>query len=126
MARPTKEIEQTQFEKLCAMLATEEEIAGFFDCSVDTIERWCKRTYKVSFAEIYKTHSAKGKISIRRNQLKLSEKYPAMAIWLGKQYLGQRDIPIEVDHTVSPIDEITKLIFERQQEQADTEEDIDE
>lgn len=126
MARPQKEIAKDKFEKLCAMLCTEEEIAGFFDCSVDTIERWCKRIYKKSFAEIYKKYCVAGKISIRRNQLKLSEKYPVMAIWLGKQYLGQKDNPVEVEHTVSPIDEITKLIFERQQEQADTEEETDE
>lgn len=31
------------------------------------------------------------KIKLRRNQLKLSEKSAAMAIWLGKQYLGQRE-----------------------------------
>ena len=30
-------------------------------------------------------------MSIRRNQAKLGEKSAAMAIWLGKQYLGQRD-----------------------------------
>lgn len=125
MARPKKEIEQQQFEKLCAMLATEEEIAGFFDCSVDTIERWCKRTYKVGFAEIYKTHSAKGKISIRRNQLKLSEKYPAMAIWLGKQYLGQRETPMEVEHTVSPVDQITQEMFTILQQQNEDETDVE-
>lgn len=31
------------------------------------------------------------KIRLRRNQLKLSEKSAAMAIFLGKQYLGQTD-----------------------------------
>ena len=32
-----------------------------------------------------------GKASLRRNQFKLSETNSAMAIWLGKMYLGQRD-----------------------------------
>lgn len=32
-----------------------------------------------------------GKASLRRNQFKLSETNAAMAIWLGKQYLGQKD-----------------------------------
>ena len=31
------------------------------------------------------------KIKLRRNQFKLSEKSASMAIWLGKQYLNQRD-----------------------------------
>ena len=89
--RPKKEIDQTLFEKLCGLQCTLEEIAGIFNCSPDTIERWCKRTYKESFAEVYKKHSANGKTSLRRAQFKLAEKSAAMAIWLGKQYLGQRD-----------------------------------
>lgn len=35
------------------------------------------------------------KIQLRKNQLDLSKKSAAMAIWLGKQYLGQRDQPEE-------------------------------
>lgn len=68
------------------------EIAGWFDCSEDTIERWCKRTFGKGFADTFKTHSQSGKISLRRYQFKLAEKNAAMAIFLGKQYLGQRDI----------------------------------
>jgi uncharacterized protein YjcR len=93
MARPRKEIDQKMFENLCGLMCTEEEIASMFDCSVDTISRWCQRTYKESFAEVYKKKSAKGKISLRRAQFKLAEKNAAMAIFLGKQHLGQRDTP---------------------------------
>ena len=89
--RPKKEIDQTLFEKLCGLQCTLDEIAGIFNCSSDTIERWCKRTYKEGFADTYKKHSANGKTSLRRAQFKLAEKSAAMAIWLGKQYLGQRD-----------------------------------
>lgn len=89
--RPSKEIDQTQFEGLCALQCTLEEIAGFFHCSEDTVERWCKRTYNENFAETYKKHSAKGKMSLRRAQFRLAEKSASMAIFLGKNYLGQRD-----------------------------------
>ena len=44
MARPKKEIDQEQFEKLCGLQCTKEEVADWFDCSEDTIERWCKAT----------------------------------------------------------------------------------
>ena len=91
MGRPQKEIDQKQFENLCGLQCTLAEIADFFDCSEDTIERWCKRNYGESFAETLKKHCGKGKISLRRYQFKLAEKNAAMAIWLGKQYLGQRD-----------------------------------
>lgn len=96
MARPRKEIDIKLFESLCGLMCTLDEIAGFFDCSEDTIERWCKRTYKESFAEVYKKKSAKGKMSLRRYQFRLAEKSAAMAIFLGKQYLGQKDV-IEVE-----------------------------
>lgn len=92
MARPRKEIDGEQFKKLCAIQCTLAEIAGWFDCSEDTIERWCKRTFGKGFADTFKTHSQSGKISLRRYQFKLAEKNAAMAIFLGKQYLGQRDI----------------------------------
>lgn len=39
-------------------------------------------------------------MSLRRTQFKLAEKNPTMAIWLGKQYLGQRD-NVEVEHTAN-------------------------
>lgn len=89
--RPRKEIDQEQFEKLCGLQCPLEEIAGWFNCSADTIERWCKRTYGETFAEAYKKHSAAGKMSLRRYQFKLAEKSAAMAIFLGKNYLGQKD-----------------------------------
>lgn len=91
MGRPRKEIDKKMFENLCGLQCTLEEIAGAFDCSPDTIERWCKRTYKENFAECFKKHSAKGKMSLRRTQFKLAEKSAAMAIFLGKNYLGQTD-----------------------------------
>lgn len=90
--RPKIQIDNKQFEKLCGMQCTLEEIAGFFDCSMDTIERWCKRSYKMTFAETYKKYSYAGKLTLRRAQFKLAEKNASMAIWLGKQYLGQKDV----------------------------------
>ena len=110
MGRPLKEISKTDFEKLCGLLCTEEDIANYFECSVDTIERWCKREYKETFADAYKRFSVRGKVSIRRNQMALSKRNAAMAIWLGKQYLGQRDeqsieISSGYDDSVKEMDE---------------------
>lgn len=91
MGRPRIKIDQEEFEKLCSIQCTEEEIAGWYKCSVDTIERYCNKTYKMSFAEAYKILSVKGKMSLRRSQFRIAETNPTMAIWLGKQYLGQKD-----------------------------------
>ena len=92
IGRPRKEIDKNTFEKLCALFCTEEDIADFFECSVDTVNRWCKSTYGMTFADIYPKKRSKGKISLRRMQFDIAKKGNAtMAIFLGKNYLGQSD-----------------------------------
>lgn len=97
MGRPPIEIDMKQFEALCAMMCTKEEICGFFKCSDSTLSRWVEKNYpkegrkKATFEDVYKKYSANGKISLRRKQFKLAEKSAAMAIFLGKNYLGQTD-----------------------------------
>jgi hypothetical protein len=105
MARPRKNIDMAQFKKLCELSCTLTEIAGFFEVSEDTIERWCLREMKESFAECFKRHNARGKISLRRYQFKMAEHNPAMAIWLGKQYLGQTE---KIEQTVAMISDETR------------------
>lgn len=110
MARPRIEIDREQFEKLCSIQCTSNEIAGFFNCSVDTIERWCKREYKERFADIYDKKRGVGKISLRRSQFRMAETNPTMAIWLGKQYLGQTEkqevaVSIQDDDTIREMEQ---------------------
>lgn len=106
MARPRKEIDEEMFKKLCGLQCTEEEIAGVFDCSPDTIERWCKRTFNANFAEIFKKYSANGKTSLRRYQFELAKKNAAMAIFLGKNYLGQTD---RIEQIVTEVEDLKPL-----------------
>lgn len=89
--RPTIDIDWNQFKKLCALKPTLRELASYFDCSEDTIERRCEEQYGKVFAEVFKDFSSHGNLSLRRNQMKLSEKNASMAMWLGKQWLGQED-----------------------------------
>ena len=56
----------------------------------------------MNFAEVYKIYSVSGKISLRRWQFKMAEKNVTMAIFLGKQYLGQTD---KTETEVSILDE---------------------
>ena len=91
MARPRKEIDQKQFEQLCGLQCTKEEICGWFQLTDKTLENWCKRTYGAGFSDVFREKRGLGKISLRRAQWRLAEKSAAMAIWLGKQYLGQTD-----------------------------------
>ncbi len=91
MGRPRAEIDKKQFENLCGLQCTLEEICGWFGVTDKTLDSWCKRTYHASFSEVFKQKRGLGKISLRRSQWRLAEKSATMAIWLGKQYLGQRD-----------------------------------
>ena len=83
MGRPKKEIDENVVKNLAGILCTMKEIAAVVGCSVDTLER--------RFADIIKEGREQGKASLRRKQFKLADKSAAMAIFLGKNYLGQRD-----------------------------------
>ena len=82
-------IDLGELEKLCAMQATDEEIGAFFGVSARTILRR-KRAKK--FAAVMERGRAKGRISVRRAQMKMLDAGNAtMGVWLGKQLLGQTD-----------------------------------
>jgi hypothetical protein len=90
------EIDMAELEKLCQLQCTDEEIAAWFNVSTRTIER---RRLEPEFAEVMTRGKAKGRISVRRMQMKLLEEGNAtMGVWLGKQLLGQAD---EVVHNIS-------------------------
>jgi hypothetical protein len=61
--------------------------------------RWCKEIYGDGFSQIYKIKRQGGKVSLRRQQFKIAETNAKMAIWLGKQYLGQVDTLVAVEHS---------------------------
>lgn len=103
-------ISKEQFEKLCGIQCTEEEICAVLGVTDKTLASWCNTTYGKKFSEVFKEKRKYGKASLRRNQWALAEKNPTMAIWLGKQYLGQRD-NIEVEHKdLSKVEELLNKI----------------
>lgn len=98
------EINQNEFEKLCGLQCTYLEICEWFHVTDKTLNSWCKRTYKKTFSEVFKEKRGLGKISLRRMQFRLAETSPAMAIFLGKNYLGQSD-KLDVRNTEQPKEE---------------------
>lgn len=92
MGRPPIEINWPEFDKLCGLQCTLEEIAGWFNCSVDTIENKVKEAHSITFSEYFAQKRSGGKISLRRKQYETAMAgNPTMLIWLGKQYLAQKD-----------------------------------
>lgn len=92
--RPRTVINWDVFDGLCENFCTLGEIAGFFKVSEDTIQRAVKRTHGVTFEKYFKIASAPGAVSVKRAQFRAAVGGNVLAqIWIGKQYLGQRDQP---------------------------------
>ena len=83
--RPKKPIDYKTVKALAGVMATMEEIASALEISVRTLQR------DEEFCRVYKIGLDNAKLSLRRNQFKMSVRNPTMAIWLGKQYLNQTD-----------------------------------
>jgi len=91
----TAGIDLVELEKLCLLQCTDAEIAAWFGVTERTISR--RRKIK-KFADVMERGKMKGKISVRRMQMKLLENGNAtMGVWLGKNILGQTD---EVHHQI--------------------------
>ena len=95
MARPKKyNIDTSQVEQLASFGCTNKEMASFFGCSPDLLEK--------SYSEYITKGRDSGKIRLRQYQWAAAKKgNVAMLIWLGKQVLGQTDKQ-EVRHTDLP------------------------
>lgn len=92
VGRPHTPIDWEEFDKLCQLQCTLEEISGWFNCSEDTIERAVLRERDSKFADYHASKAASGRIALRRKQHQVAmEGNVTMLIWLGKQRLGQMD-----------------------------------
>lgn len=95
--RPKIEMTDAMYKQICSLCAiqcTAEEIASVLDISVDTLERRIYERDGIRFAEFFKAKRKVGFASLRRMQWeKAKSNDSTMLIWLGKQYLGQKDVP---------------------------------
>jgi len=87
--RPSVPINIEEFEKLASLQCTQEDAAAWFGCGLSTIKRKLKEQ---KYREAWDRGLGNGRVSLRRKQMKLADKNATMAIFLGKQYLGQRDL----------------------------------
>lgn len=99
-----KVVDKRQIEELLQLQCTEEEIAAVIGVSVDTLQR---RKREPEYAEIWEKNRAEGKVSLRRLQRKSANRSPTMQIWLGKNWLGQKD-SLEINGQVE--------VFERERQ----------
>ena len=91
VGRPKKEINTEIVFALASVMATQDEIANVLGISKRTLLR------SRDFVNAFKKGIEEGKTSLRRHQFELSKTNATMAIWLGKQYLNQKDRIENVD-----------------------------
>ena len=86
---------RTQVELFGSLLATQEEMASWFDVCLSTIEKYMTQKDPenvTEFLRVYKKAAAKATTSLRRVQMSRALKGDnTLLIWLGKQVLGQKD-----------------------------------
>ena len=131
MARPRKVINQKQFESLCAIQCTEEEICNVLDVSEKTLISWCNEVYGESFSKVFRQKRDLGKTSLRRNQWKLAENgNSTMQIWLGKQILKQSENPMQDEIKLKELElkvkefELKEKLIMKQLENEDDKSDV--
>lgn len=106
MGRPKKVIDKNNFESLCGMQCTLEEVCDFFGVTDKTLNSWCKREYGTTFSEVFRQKRNIGKISLRRHGFELAKKVPSVHIFYAKNYLGMSD---KVEIVNQEIEDLTPL-----------------
>ena len=98
--RPKKPIDWKVFEAFCKLQATQQEVCGALSISHEALNQKIAEYYgddddgkPYNFLKIHREIGAEGLISLRRSQFEnaINRKNSSMQIWLGKQYLNQRD-----------------------------------
>lgn len=106
IGRPKIDIDYQLVYQLATYQCTKTEIAAALKTTVGSIENDTER--KERFNELITRGHEDGKARLRKNQARMSEKNPVMAIWCGKQYLNQSDNPQQAQ----TIDGTIKVVFE--------------
>lgn len=83
------QIDWDEFFKLVAFQCTQDELAAWFNCSVDTLDRACQRDLGEKLADVWHKKKALGRVKLRKMQMGIVEKggpgAATMAIYLDKK-----------------------------------------
>jgi hypothetical protein len=105
-----------QIESLARIQCTMKEAGAVLGVNEVTFSRFLQAHQKAM--EAWNNGKETGKASLRRNQFKMAESNATMAIWLGKQCLGQTDkidgnfnIAVTQEQMVSEMEAITGAVM---------------
>lgn len=95
MGRPRKEISKADIDYWAGMQATGTEVCAMLEIDRDTlnsrIREWTNGKHK-TFSSYFSEKKEGGRCKLREIQMNLAKTAPAVAIFLGKNYLGQKDV----------------------------------
>ena len=119
VGRPKKIINYEQVEKLASIFCTQEEIAAILDVSISTLQ------HNQEFLQVHKKGLQTAKMSLRRKQFKLADTNAGMAIFLGKNYLNQRDYnQVELGASPDIINRLSEIATALSKSDTDSEEAV--
>lgn len=97
MARRRRQpVKVSEIRALSQLQCTEGEAAATLGISLKVFREMLRVDARAR--EVWDQGRELGKVSIRRKQFALADRHPQMAIFLGKQYLGQSDVSV-VEHS---------------------------
>jgi len=111
MGAPKKDFDWEQFDKLCAFpdIILQTEIADLMKVSLDTCARHVRETHNVTFAEYRQQKQAGFRKRLLEAQMSSAFKgNVTMQIWLGKNYLQQREPKAEISMEVRDDDKLAR------------------
>ena len=92
MSRPKTEIDWGKVDKYLQAQCDGSGIAGLLGIHPNTLYRLCEEKYKMSFSAYSAQKRGEGKELLRAKQSQLAmEGDKTMLVWLGKQYLEQKE-----------------------------------
>lgn len=99
MARPSKidDIDKEIFERILSRFNTLETTAFFFGVSKSSLRSWVKSTYGVPFEDVEHIFQSKGRAALLDKAWAMASRYPAVMIFLLKNFCGLSDDPRPVD-----------------------------
>ena len=74
-----RELDRRQFESLCGMQCSVEELCGWFGCDEAALNAWCMDTYGEDFRSAFDRLAMMGRIVLRRDQVAAAKKNVSMA-----------------------------------------------
>lgn len=110
--QPKIEVDWDQVNRMAYIQCTAKEICQVLGISEDTLSRRCKEEHGVNTADYLNQKGAGGRMSLRRKQFETAMSgNVTMMIWLGKQYLGQKD---KLDQDVTSDGKPIQIIYQNE------------